>query len=152
LEVELPVSDTGQRAQLERRAAPRPGSRQLTLLLLDPDATAAREFLVALSSREHRVVPAGSTEEANDLLRRFRFDAVFCALAPSRVNWLAVFEQARRRASGFVLLAEHYDAELAESVRNGEGHVLRKPPDGPELDGVLGAIEKRAALRMHGKM
>jgi DNA-binding response OmpR family regulator len=152
LELELPLADTGQHALVDRRTAPRPGARQLTLLLLDPDATAAREWLVALSSREHRVVPAGSTEEACDLLRRFRFDAVFCALAPARVDWLEVFEQARRRAGGFVLLAEHYDSELAASVHHGEGHVLRKPPEGSELDRVLSAIEKRAPRRRHGKM
>jgi hypothetical protein len=41
---------------------------------------------------------------------------------------------------------------LAESVQNGEGHVLRKPPEAPELDRVLSAIEKRAPRRRHGKM
>ena len=152
LELELPLADADSQAQMDRRATPRPGARQLTVLLLDPDATTARELLVALSSREHRVVPAGSTEEASDLLRRFRFDAVFCALAPARVNWLEIFEQARRRAGGFVLLAERYDSELAESVQNGEGHVLRKPVEAPELDRVLCAIEKRAPRRRHGKM
>ncbi|MEN6601171.1 MAG: GAF domain-containing protein [Bryobacteraceae bacterium] len=152
LEVELPVAEAGPRPVAEHRVAPRPGSRLLTILLVDPEATAARASLMALCNREHRVVPAFSTEEASDLMRRFRFDAVFCALDPSRVDWLRIFEQARRKAGGFVLLAEHYDGELAASVQNGEGYVLRKPLEGPELDRTLNSIEKRAERRMHGKM
>jgi K+-sensing histidine kinase KdpD len=152
LEVALPISDGSQQPAAERRAAPRPGSRQLTILLLDCDIDDARASLMALSSREHRVIPASSTEEASDLMRRFWFDAVFCALDPPRIDWLRIFEQARRTAGTFVLLAERYDSELAASVQNGEGCVLRKPMEGPDLDRTLSEIDARAGHRMHGKM
>ncbi len=152
LELQLPISIASQRSQPERRVAPRPGSRQLTVLLLESDPAAARATLMALCNREHRVVPATSTDAAADMMRRFRFDAVFCVLDPPRVDWLRIFEQARRLAGAFVLLAERYDAELANSVHNGDGFVLRRPVEGPELDRALGAIEQRAGRRMHGKM
>ncbi len=152
LEVELPCAEPSPPSPVERRAAPRPGARQLTILLVDPDAATARATLTALSSRDHRVVPASSTEEAVDLMRRFRFDTLFCALGSPRVDWLRLFEQARSRAGGFVLLAERCDSKLAESVRDGEGHVLGKPPEGPELDRVLSILAARAGRRAQGKI
>jgi hypothetical protein len=69
-----------QKHQTPREKPPAPrgpplGGGSLTLMLIDPDPESRRTILQMLSSRGHRVIPVAA-EEAPEMARRVRFDAV----------------------------------------------------------------------------
>jgi signal transduction histidine kinase len=142
-EVDLPVVPTETPADSISAGKP---ERALTILLVDPDPGPQRQLLGLLSLRGHRVVPA-SEEEAADLAQRLRFDAVLWAmrLSPSGSSkWSEFQERARASITGFVLVSDGYDAELARSIEDGGNFLLGRPVQEFELDRILRQIDARA--------
>lgn len=136
-EVELPVQQAPP-VQASRRA--RSGSSTLTLLLVEPVPAEQRRLVSLLSARRHRVVPVGSGEEAYDLAQRMRFDGIFCSLRLPGMNWVGLSERLRHQPAKFVLITEGYDSEMTRTFSGSGGHVLRRPVEESELDGVLAAM------------
>jgi signal transduction histidine kinase/CheY-like chemotaxis protein len=145
-EVELPVLET-KPGTAGVGSAGRTLSRQLTVLLVEPDSRSQRQLVHMFSNRGDRVVPVSSAEEAADLVPRVRFDMAVCAARLPGWNWLEFFERVRNQVGGFVLLADRYDADLARAFQGGEGFVLAKPVDEADLHRICHVVEERSALR-----
>lgn len=145
-EVELPVLETKPGTAGVGSAA-RTVSRQLTVLLVEPDSRSQRQLVHMFSNRGDRVVPVSSAEEAADLVPRVRFDMAVCAARLPGWNWLEFFERVRNQVGGFVLLADRYDADLTRAFQGGEGFVLAKPVDEADLHRICHVVEERSALR-----
>lgn len=84
-EIQLPL----ERRSLPNESRPRPAApaRQLTLLLVHPDAEALRPLIRALAERSHRVVPAADSLQALEMAARLRFDVVFVSPAQPDMEW-----------------------------------------------------------------
>ena len=144
-DVDLPIAPgTDVRSAKSRPAAAR---RVLTFLLVDNDAGAQHQILGLLSARGHRVVPARA-EEAFDLAHRLRFDSVVWVLRPGGAKWSDFQERLRDSIPAVVLVSDGYDADLAASLQESGGYLLRRPLQEPDLDRVLAAVESRAAARV----
>jgi hypothetical protein len=139
-DVDLPIAPAANpRSAKSGSAASR---RILTFMLVDNDAGAQHQLLGLLSARGHRVVPARA-EEAADLAHRLRFDGVVWVLRPGGPKWSDFQERLRESISAVVLVSDGYDADLAASMQENGGYLLRRPLQEPELDRVLGAVESR---------
>lgn len=144
-DVDLPIAPgTDVRAAKSGPAAAR---RMLTFLLVDNDAGAQHQVLGLLSARGHRVVPARA-EEVADLAHRLRFDGVVWVLRPGGPKWSDFQERLRDSIPAVVLVSDGYDADLAASLQESGGYLLRRPLQEPDLDRVLAAVESRAAARV----
>jgi hypothetical protein len=144
-DVDLPMAPGADlRSAKSRPAASR---RVLTFMLVDNDAGAQHQLLGLLSARGHRVVPARA-EEAADLAHRLRFDSVVWVLRPSGPKWSDFQERLRDAIPAVVLVSDGYDADLAASLQETGGYLLRRPLQEPDLDRVLGAVESHAAARV----
>jgi signal transduction histidine kinase len=143
-DVDLPLAPrTDLRSVNSGRVA---AKRILTFMLVDNDAGAQHQLLGVLSARGHRVVPARA-EEAADLAHRLRFDGVAWVLRPGGPKWSDFQERLRDSISAVVLVSDGYDADLASTLQESGGYLLRRPLQGPDLDRVLEAVESRAAAR-----
>ena len=143
-EVELPVLET----RPGREGALGPAvSRQLTVLLVEPDSKAQRQLVQMLSNRGDRVVPVSNAEEGADLAQRMRFDMAVCAVRLPGWNWVEFFERVRHQVGGFVLLTDRYDSDLARAFQGGEGFVLAKPVDEADLHRICHIVEDRSAVQ-----
>jgi len=147
-EVDLPIaSSPGEdENRNDARASAPTLTRTLTLMLIEPDSISQRQIVSLLGKRGHRVIPAPA-EEAADLAQRLRFDAVLWALRPSGSpggKWSDFQERIRASVSSFVLIAEGYDAQLADSLGESGGFLLSRPIQEPELDRILALIDARA--------
>ena len=140
IEVELPLVASGAAAASSEAAR-----RQLTCLVVEPDRENAAELTGILTGAGCRVIPAGTAEEALELVQRMRFDAVFCAIELPGLNWVQFAEAVRPMIGGFVLLTEGFDWELSRGLVSGDSFVLSKPIHEEELDRVLDGIEQRVA-------
>ena len=145
-EVELPLVESEQSTESPATAETRKPSRQLTALLVEPDVATQRQLLVMLSSRGHRVVPVATGDEAADLAPRLRFDVALCSVRMAGMNWVEFFERARHQLGAFVLMTEGYDAELSRAFHGGEGFILRKPVNPPDLDRLLETIQAKPEI------
>ena len=114
--------------------------RVLTFMLVDNDAGAQHQLLGVLSARGHRVVTARA-EEAADLAHRLRFDGVVWVLRPGGPKWSDFQERLRDAISAVVLVSDGYDADLASSLQETGGYLLRRPLQQPDLDRILEAVE-----------
>ena len=117
-----------------------PASRQLTLLLVEPDASERRRLLLALGDRGHRVVPAHA-EEAVDLAQRISIDAVLWAVRSGGARWGDLQDKA---GSTVILMSDGYDPELARSLEERGNFLLKRPWEDQELDRVLTEVSGRA--------
>ena len=144
-EVELPI------LVKERTAAADPvvpvekafhAGRRMTALLVDPEEAAQRQIIQLLSTRGYRVVPVNNTDTGMDLAQRMRFDAVLCSVRAPGLNWVEVAERMQSKVTGFVLLSDGYDAELSANFEGDGRFVLAKPVQEPELNKILGSIER----------
>jgi hypothetical protein len=115
----------------------------LTFLLVDNDAGAQHQLLGLLSARGHRVIPA-RVEEAADLAHRLRFDGLVWVLRPGGPKWSDFQERLRESIPAVVLVSDGYDADLAASLQETGGYLLRRPLQEPDLDRVLATVEVRA--------
>ncbi len=125
--------------------------RLSTVLLVEPDSAVRQKLLALLSRRGYRAVPAGSAEQAAELLQRLRFDLVFCAVSLPGINWVEFFESARRQVGAFVLVTQGFDPELTRGFPEGELHVLPRPIVELELERLLLSLESSAAPGGAGK-
>jgi signal transduction histidine kinase/CheY-like chemotaxis protein len=144
-DIELPVVET-------RHAATGAGSeyhgisRQLTVLVVEPDNKVQRQLVQLLGNRGDRVVPVSSAEEGADLAQRLRFDMAICDVRLPGLNWVEFFERVRHQVGGFVLLTDGFDNDLIRAFEGGEGFVLSKPIDESEVHRICRAVEERAAV------
>jgi len=140
-DVDLPIAPrTEVRSVKSGAAAVR---KSLTFMLVDNDAGAQHQLVGVLSARGHRVVPARA-EEAADLAHRLRFDGVAWVLRPGGPKWSDFQERLRDSISAVVLVSDGYDADLATSLQETGGYLLRRPLQEPDLDRILEAVESRA--------
>ena len=118
-------------------------SKPLTFLLVDPEADARRELLDLLAARGHRVVPIAA-EQAADLARRLRFDAVVWAVRSDGWKWSDYQDRLRDVVPTFILVSSGYDAALAGSLRESGGFLLSRPIKDPDIDRVIESIAAAA--------
>lgn len=129
------------------KSSPAASRRVLTFLLVDNDAGAQHQIVGLLSARGHRVVPARA-EEAADLAHRLRFEGLLWVLRPGGPKWSDFQERLRDSIAAVVLVSDGYDADLATSLQESGGYLLRRPLQEPDLDRVLATVEVRAAARV----
>ena len=141
-DVELPVVGLGPGAAGELAES----GRQLTVLVVEPDARVQRQLVQLLGTRGDRVVPVSAAEEGVDIVERVHFDMVLCALRLPGMNWMEFFERVQRHAGGLVLLTEGFDNDVVNSFRGGEAFTLGKPIDAAELQRICHRVEERAAV------
>jgi hypothetical protein len=140
-EVDLPAFQKSSAAAAGVHA-PAAAARPQTLILVDPDRSAAHRLMALLSRRGHRVVPA-RPEEAADLAQRLRFDAVLWSAGPGRSEWTQFRDRVRSSIGAFILISDGYDRQLAESMEQNGSYLLARPVEEPSLDRVLGEIAAR---------
>ena len=116
--------------------------RSLTLLLVEPDATARRSVLLALGDRGHRVVPAHA-EEAAELAERATFDAVLWAVRTGGARWGDLRD--KPGVPPLILMSDGYDRDLARSLEESGNFLLKRPWEEAELDRVLAEVAARSA-------
>jgi CheY-like chemotaxis protein len=141
-EVTLPLYEPVQ-AGLTVNEANRNPARQLTTLIIEPDASALRKLLGGISARGHRAVPVSTAEEAVEVCHRLKFDVAFCSIRLPGMNWVDFFQKVRTEISAFVLVAERQDPELNRAFKGGDGYVLTKPIEESEVQRVIANIEER---------
>ncbi|HYL76264.1 MAG TPA: GAF domain-containing protein [Bryobacteraceae bacterium] len=122
------------------------GTRQMTVLIVEPDTKVQRQLVQLLGHRGDRVVPVTSAEEAGDLAQRVRFDMVICAVRLPGLNWVELFERVRHQVGGFVLLTDGFDIQSERAFQGNEGLVLKKPLDEAEVHRICRMVEDRAAV------
>ena len=154
IEIELPL------APASNEPAPRsPGSngqqpqRPLTLMLVDPEMSAQRGLVTALGSKGHRVVPS-TAEGAGDIVQRLHFDAVLWAVRPGRSGWSEFHDRYRASIPAFVLIADSYDPQLAQSLGPRGGFLLSRPVQDKKLSEILREIAARtpACIKLRLKL
>jgi GAF domain-containing protein/CheY-like chemotaxis protein len=145
-EVELPSTskERGGPVTPSLSAPVRDSSRRMTALVIEPDETAQRQILGLLAARGYRVVPVGNSDAGLELAHRVRFDAAFCSVHAPGLNWVELSERMQSRVGAFILLADHYDAELSADFEGDGRFVVPKPVQEAELEHVLRAIEPQA--------
>jgi signal transduction histidine kinase len=141
-DIELPLAG-GRRAPGSEMAE---STRQLTVLVVEPDTKVQRQLVHLLGNRGDRVVPVSSAEEGADVVLRLKFDMAICAVRLPGVNWVEFSERVRHRVGGFVLLTEALSANADRAFRNSDGFVLNKPIEEAELHRICRAMEERASL------
>lgn len=137
-EVDLPASAP----MGESRAAPSLRVAPLTLMLVDGDETAARQLILLLGDRGHRVIPAAA-EEAADLAQRLRFEAVLWAVRAGHRSWAEYQDRIRQSVQAFVLISDGFDQQLANSLEQNGGFLLSRPVQEASLDRILQEIAGR---------
>ena len=143
-EVELPVLAKERAVAVDSSAQERAAhsGRRMTALMIETEEAAQRQILALLSARGYRVVPVNNTDTGLDLAQRMRFDAVFCSVRAPGLNWVELAERMQTKVTGFILLSDGYDAELAANFEGDGRFVLAKPVQESELQKVLGAVER----------
>jgi CheY-like chemotaxis protein len=143
-EVELPIlaKDRGVAADPSAQERTFQSGRRMTALIIETEDAAQRQVLALLAARGYRVVPVDNTDTGLDLAQRMRFDVVFCSVRAPGLNWVELAERMQSKVTGFVLLSDGYDAELAANFEGDGRFVLAKPVQDSELQKVLGAIER----------
>jgi signal transduction histidine kinase len=143
-DIELPVIEARQAVSGASQLSE--AIRQLTVLVVEPDAKVQRQLVELLGNRGDRVVPVASAEEGLDIVDRLRFDMVICAVRLPSLNWVEFCERVRLRVGGFVLLTDAFNSDVGRAFRNSEGYVLTKPVDETELHRICRAIEDKTSL------
>jgi GAF domain-containing protein/CheY-like chemotaxis protein len=143
-EVELPVLAKDRAVAADPSAQERAfqSGRRMTALIIETEEAAQRQVLALLAARGYRVVPVDNTDTGLDLAQRMRFDVVFCSVRAPGLNWVELAERMQSKVTGFVLLSDGYDAELAANFEGDGRFVLAKPVQDSELQKVLGAVER----------
>ena len=143
IEIELPLAPVSkEEAQHPHGPKAEEPSRPLTLLLVDPEMSGQRAVVSALGSKGHRVVPS-SADGAGDIVQRLHFDAVLWAVRPGRSGWSEFHDRYRASIPAFVLIADAYDPQLAESLSPRGGFLLSRPVQDAKLTEILREIGGR---------
>ena len=139
-EIDLPL--TRERVIHSQEATPlKNGSRQMTALVIEPEETAQRQLLSLLANQGYRVVPVDNADSGLELAQRMRFDAAFCSVHAPGLNWVELSERLQPRVGGFILLSDHYDAELAADFDGDGRFVVAKPVQENDLERVLRSLD-----------
>jgi len=139
-EIELPIAEVKDR-EIPEKSGPRVAGRQLTILVVDPEAGTQKQLLTTFTKLGHRVVPVASAEEGADLVGRLRFDLTVCAVRLPGLGWADFLERVRGSVGGFVLLTDSYDPQLSRMFQASDVLVLSKPLDESELQRVCETLE-----------
>ena len=140
-EVELPLTTTRERIAPAASVGVGDFTRGMTALVIEPDEAAQRQLLTLLAARGYRVVPVTNADTGLELAQRIRIDAAFCSLHAPGLNWVELSERMQPRVSGFILLSDGYDSELAANFEGYARYVLAKPVQAADLDRVLSDLE-----------
>ena len=143
-EVELPIA-AKERATVPAAGPAREPVRRMTALLIEPEEAAQRQILALLAAQGCRVVPVDDADVGLELAQRMRFDMAFCSVHAPGLNWVELAERMQARVDWFVLLSDHYDAELSADFESEGRSVLSKPVRETDLERVLDAAERQAA-------
>jgi GAF domain-containing protein len=149
-EVELPLTTARERTPLSASSGVSDSTRGVTALIIEPDEAAQRQLLTLLAARGYRVVPVANADTGLELAQRIKIDAAFCSVHAPGLNWVELSERMQARVSGFVLLSDGYDAELASNFEGYNRYVLAKPVQELELERVLRDLEPLQPLIRHG--
>jgi GAF domain-containing protein len=143
-EVELPLLAKDRAAAVDPSAQDQAAQtgRRMTALIIETEEAAQRQILGLLAARGYRVVPVNNTDSGLDLAQRMRFDVVFCSVRAPGLNWVELAERMQSKVSGFVLMSDGYDPELAADFEADGRFVLAKPLQDSELHKVLAAVER----------
>jgi signal transduction histidine kinase/ActR/RegA family two-component response regulator len=148
-EVDLPLIENRQKAEPGDAAEPHAARRQLTVLVVEPEAVSQRHVVSTFTNLGHRVVPVASAEEGADLAERMRFDIAVCALRLTGLSWADFLERVRNVVGSIVLLTDGYDPSLARVFKSSDVFVLSKPADAAEIKHIcetVEACEERSAV------
>jgi nitrogen-specific signal transduction histidine kinase/ActR/RegA family two-component response regulator len=139
-ELELPLIESRQ-AEAPDSPMSHAAKRQLTILVVEPEAVSQRHVVSTLTALGHRVVPVASAEEGVDLAERMRFDLAVCALRLTGLSWADFLERVRSLVGGVVLLTNGYDPTLIRTFKSSDVFVLSKPADPAEIKHICETIE-----------
>lgn len=142
-DIELPVIEARQASGASELSE---AIRQLTILVVEPDAKVQRQLVQMLANRGDRVIPVVSAEEGLDIVERLRFDMVICAVRLPGLNWVSFCERVRLRVGGFVLLTDAYNSDVGRAFLNSDGFVLTKPVQEADLHRICRAVEDRTSM------
>src|SRR5205823_2128454 len=123
-ELDLPVIESNQRPDAHDTADANGPRRQLTVLVVEPEASSQRHVVSTFSSLGHRVVPVASSEEGADLAERMRFDIAVCALRLPGLSWAGFLERVRGQVGGVILLTDAYDPKLIRTFQSSDVYVV----------------------------
>lgn len=140
-ELDLPVMETKERVEAISRPEQRVSKRQLTALVVEPEANSQHHVVATFSALGHRVVPVASAEEGADLAERMHFDIALCSVRLPGLNWAGFLERVRPQVGGVVLLTDTYDPNLVRTFQSTDVYVMNKPADPAELKNICEAIE-----------
>lgn len=143
IEIELPLAPDSSEPVRSPGSSGHQAERLLTLMLVDPEASTQRGLVASLGSKGHRVVPA-SAEGAGDIVQRLNFDAVLWAVRPGPGGWTEFHDRHRASIPAFVLIADSYDPQLAQSLGPRGGFLLSRPVQDKKLTEILRDIAARA--------
>ena len=137
IQIEMPLVPQPVRAS---HAPARHAGRSLTTLVVEPDAARRLDLVRDLTELEHRSVPVVSAEQALDLVRRLKFDAVFCSSRLPGLNWVEFLERVRDTVGVFVLIADAGDETSIPRLKHGDGFI-ETSSDAVDLERVLTQVE-----------
>jgi GAF domain-containing protein len=140
-EVELPLA-ARERSTAAAAAGPEDAPRQMTALVIEPDAAVERQLVALLERSGARAIPVSDADTALELAGRARIDVAFCSVHAPGLNWVELSERMRPRVGAFVLMPDRYDAELATDFEGENCFVLPKPIQEAELAGILDLAER----------
>ena len=142
-EMELPCPQVETPATASLPDVSQPGSRQLTALVVEPDAKQQSELIRLITDHGHRAVPVATADQAADAAERLRFDLILCGTNLPNLSWVDLFEKVQQRTSAFVLIADPMSPELARVARGSKTFTLPRPVKAPELGRLLATIGAR---------
>ncbi|MEX2264402.1 MAG: GAF domain-containing protein [Bryobacteraceae bacterium] len=142
-EIELPLAAAGESKVAKQDSADGKFPRRLTTLVIEPDGSTQQQLVSLLSARGHRVVPVRNSDEALDLVRRMRFDIVFCADRLPGLNWIELMDCMHAEIGCFVLLSETDVSDLTTGLPDEIRLVLSKPVLDEHLERILDFIQSQ---------
>ncbi len=116
------------------------------LLVVDDEAALLLSYNAILEQSGYEVTTAASSQEAEALLARKRFDLLLCDLTLERQHsGLKVIEQARQLYPklGCILLTGYPDPELSKQVQAAGIHTVFNPVAVPQLLETLDFVLRR---------
>jgi len=144
-EVELPLVGRERPAAAAGAPGAEDAPRLMTALVIEPDGAVERQLVALLERSGARAIPLSNADTALELAGRARIDVAFCSVHAPGLNWVELSERMRLRVGAFVLMPDHYDAELTADFEGENCFVLPKPIQEAELADVL-AFAERAPL------
>jgi hypothetical protein len=116
---------------------------QLTILLLDEDATVQRRCLDAAAEEGHRLVAFRTSAEALEAMRAIAFDVCIASAHQSQGYWTEFYDRASGRCPFFVLLANSLTEEETALWQGRSGYLLPHPPVTEALRELLRVLAPR---------